>query len=201
MSSEAQVICLECGARMLAATAAHTGGICMACKKGIRKSIEASKIYYQQQLKSDPFRDHWKALVQRVYGAPDGCFCLSHHEQTYYLGCVFEGEVYHGGLGQFFDNSSGDFYRETLDALVELGAMRCHAILLAAKQTLFPQNDPPRDKAVRMAAMPEYPDEPDAPRPLWDLELDRLDDEFYTDPDKLGERLRRYALDHKLVKI
>jgi hypothetical protein len=173
----------------------------MACKQGIRKNIEASKVYRQQQRQPDPFRDHWKALVQRVYGVPDGFYRLSHHEQTYFLGCVLEGEVYNGGIGQFFDNSSGDFYRETLDALVELGAMRCHAILLAAKQALFSQSDPPRGKAERMAAVPEHPDEPDAPRPAWDLELDRLDDEFYTDPDKLGERLRRYALDHELVKI
>ena len=184
---------------MLATTATRTGGLCMACKQGIRKGIEASKVYYQQQRQPDPFRDYWKTLVQRVYGAPDGFYRLSHHEQTYYLGCMLAGEVYNGGIGQFFDNSSGDFYRETLDALVELGAMRCHAILLAGKQVLFPQSDPPRDKAERMAAMPEYPHEPDGPRPAWDLELDHLDDEFYADPDKLGERLRTYALDHKVV--
>jgi hypothetical protein len=201
MPSEAQVTCLECGATMLATTAARTGGLCMACKQGIRKNIEASKIHCQQQRQPDPFRDHWRALIQRVYSAPDGFYLLSHHEQTYYLGCVLEGEVYNGGIGQFFDNSSGDFYRETLDALVELGAMRCHAILLAARQALFPQADPRRDQAERKAVMPEYPDAPGAPRPAWDLELDRLDDEFYTDPDKLGERLRRYAIDHELVKV
>lgn len=173
----------------------------MACKQGIRKNIEASKIYYQEQRKPDPFRDHWKALVEKVYGAPDGFYRLSHPEQTYYLVCVLQGEVYNGGLGQFFDNSSGDLYQETLDALVELGAMRCHAILLAAKRALFPQNDPPRDRAERIAAEPAYPEGPDAPRPAWRLVLERLDDEFYTDPDKLDERLRRYALDHELVKI
>ena len=140
-------------------------------------------------------------MVQRINGAPDGFYRLSRHEQTYFLGCILQGEVYNGGIGQFFDNSSGDFYREMLDALVELGAMRCHAILLAAKRRLFPQSEPPRDRAERMAAMPEYPDEPDAPRPAWDLELGRLDDEFYQDPDKLGELLHKYALDHELVKI
>lgn len=201
MSSEAQVACSKCGATMLAATAARTGGLCMACKQGIRNSIEASKVYYQQQSRPDPFRDYRKALVERACCAPDGFYRLSHHEQTYYLGSILEGEVYNGGIGQFFDNSSGDFYRETLDALVELGAVRCHAILLAAKQVLFAQDDPPRDRAERMAAMPEGPDEPNAPRPAWDLELERLDDEFYTDPDKLGERLRRYALYHALVKL
>ncbi len=186
---------------MLATTAVQTGGLCMACKQGIRKSIEASKVYYQQQRQPDPFRDHWKMLVQRVYGAPDGFYRLSPHEQTYYLCCRLEGEVYNGGLGQFFDNSSGEFYQETLDALAELGAARCREILIAAKQLLFPQGDPPRDKAERLAAMPGFTAEPDVPQPAWDLELRRLDGEFFTEPDKLSERLRKYALDHELVKI
>ena len=173
----------------------------MACKQGIRKSLEASKIYHQEQRQPDPFRDYWTALVHRVHDAPDGFYRLSHHEQTYFLVCILQGEVYNSGVGQFFDNSSGDFYRETLDALVELGAMSCHALLLAARRVLFSHDDPPRDQAERMAAMPEYPDEPDAPRPAWDLELERISREFWADPDKLDERLRRYALDHDLVKI
>ena len=49
--------------------------------------------------------------------------------------------------------------------------------------------------------MPQNPDESDAPRPDWDLELERISDEFYADPDQLPERLRRYALDHQLVRI
>jgi len=173
----------------------------MACKKGIRKNIEASKVYHKQQRQPDPFRDHWVALVDRVHDAPDGLYRLSRHERTYFLVNVLQGEVYNGGIGQFFDNSSGDFYRETLDGLKELGAMQCHALLLTARQVLFQDHDPPRDRAARLAAMPEYPDSPDAPRPAWDLELERINDEFYADPDKLAERLRRFALDHQLVKI
>jgi hypothetical protein len=37
-------------------------------------------------------------------------------------------------------------------------------------------------------------------RPAWDLELERISDEFYTDPDGLPERLRGYALQHQLVR-
>jgi len=173
----------------------------MACKQGIRQNIEASKVHHRQQRQPDPFRDHWTALVHRVYDVPDGFYRLSNREQTYYLVCVLQGEVLNGGIGQFFDNSSGDFYRETLDALEELGAMRCRALLVEARLLLFPHGDPPRDQTARYAVMPEYPDAPDAPRPAWDLELERISDEFYTDPDQLEERLRRYALDHQLVRI
>src|SRR5215510_3585447 len=134
MSSAPQATCSACGATMLATTAARTGGLCMACKQGIRKSIEASKVYYQQQRQPDPFRDHWTALVHRVHNAPDGFYRLSEHEQTYYLVCMLQGEVYNGGVVQFFDNSSGDFYGETLDALMELGAVRCQALFLASRQ-------------------------------------------------------------------
>src|SRR5262245_35653389 len=130
----AEVTCSACGATMLATTAARTGGLCMACKGGIRQNIETAKVYYQQQRQPEPFRDYWIALVQRVHDTPDGFYRLSRPEQTYYLVCVLQGEVFNGGIGQFFDNSSGDFYRETLEALQELGATRCHALLVAAKQ-------------------------------------------------------------------
>ena len=201
MPSAAQATCSKCGATMLTTTASRTGGLCMACKLGIREHIDAAKVYYQQQRQPDPFRDFWTSLVHRVHGAPDGFYRLSHPEQTYYLGTVLQGEVFNGGIGLFFDNSSGDFYRETLAALQELGATRCHELLVAAKQVLFPHRDPPRDQAARYDMMPQYPDAADAPRPDWDLELERISDEFYSDPDQLFDRLRRYALDHQLVRI
>jgi len=186
---------------MLAATAARTGGLCMACKHGIRRDIEAAKFYYQQQRQPDPFRDLWTALVRRVHGAPDGFYRLSHQERTYYLVSLLQGEVFNGGIGQFFDNSSADYYRETLDALLELGAMRSHTLLLAAQQVLFPNGDPPREQRTRCAIMPEHPESPDEPRPAWDLELERISREFCSDPDRLNDRLRSYALSHALVRI
>jgi len=201
MSSAAQATCSKCGATMLAATAARTGGLCMACKQGIRQHIEAARGAYQQRRKPDAFRNYWTSLVECVYSAPDGVYRLSQQERTYFLVSVFRGEVDNGGIGQFFDNSSGDYYRETLESLAELKAMRCHALLVSAKQLLFPNIDPPRDVSERSGVMPEYPDEPDAPRPSWDLELERITRDLYTDPDKLGERLDRYALEHGLVQI
>ena len=173
---------------MLAATAARTGGLCMACKQGIRKNIEASKIYYQQQRKPDPFRDFWRALVNRVHDTPDGFYRLSPPEQTYFSVCLLEGEVYNGGMHQFFYNSSGDYYAEALRGLQELGAMRCHALLVAACREFFPGDEPPRETTARRDILPE---------PSHDL--DDIDREFWADPDKLGDRLRRYAIDHQLV--
>jgi hypothetical protein len=44
-----RIPCKECGAEILPTTAQATGGVCMACKNGIRKNIEKSKEYYRQE--------------------------------------------------------------------------------------------------------------------------------------------------------
>ena len=189
MSSQAQMICSECGATMHATTAARTGGLCMACKQGIWKSIEASKIYYRKQRQPDPFRDYRFALVDRVHDTTDGFYRLSPYEQTYYSVSILESEVYNGGMHQFFWNSSGDYYAEALRGLEELGAIRSHELLVAACLKLFPSGDPPRDTAARRAILAEeWPD------------MNEIENDFSSDPDKLEDRLREYAVDHDLVR-
>jgi hypothetical protein len=44
-----QATCSKCGVTMLATTDARTGGLCMACKQGIREHIEAAKVRYQEE--------------------------------------------------------------------------------------------------------------------------------------------------------
>lgn len=189
MSSTAEATCPECGATMLAVTAARTGGLCMACKQGIRKHIESAKAYYQQQKLPDPFRDYWEDLVHRVHAAPDGFFRLSPPEQTYFSVCLLDGEVYNGGIIQFFLNSSGDYYAETLRGLEDLGAMRSHSLLITACREAFGADEPPRDTAARRETL----------QGSW-RDLDAIDREFWSDPDKLGDRLREYAIRENLVR-
>ena len=161
----------------------------MACKQGIRKHLDSAKVHHHRQRQPDPFRDYWKDLVRRVYAAPDGFYRLSPQEQTYFSVCLLDGEVYNGGMHQFFYNSSGDYYAESLRGLEELGALRCRALLLAACNAFFPAGEPPRDTAARREILPEPSDD-----------LDELEREFWSDPDKLGDRLRDYALRHHLVR-
>jgi hypothetical protein len=161
----------------------------MACKQGIRKQIESSKVYYEQQKQPDPFRDYWKDLVRRVHATPDGFYRLSQQEQAYFSVCLLDGEVYNGGMHQFFFNSSGDYYCEALRGLEEMGAMRCHTLLLKAGDELFPVGKPPRDTSARREILP---------KPSHDL--DEIDREFWSDPDKLRERLRDYAFRHHLIQ-
>lgn len=168
----------------------------MACKNGIRKSIEASKKYYEEQRKPDPFRDYWKELVLRVHKTSEGFGGLSHQEKIYFAVCILDGEVYNGGFHQFFFNHSGEYYQEAFSGLAELGAFYSRELLMSARLALFPDGNFPRDTETRRAQLRTSTDES-----ATDRVLDDLDKKYYDDPDNLGERLRKYALDNHLVKI
>jgi len=194
--SEAKSICSGCGAEILAATAARTNGLCMACKQGIRKDLESSKRYYEEQRKPDSFRDYWKDLVRRINYAADGFDCLSPNEKTYYAVSILDGEVYNGGIHQFFFNHSGEHYQEALNGLAELGAFHSREVLIAAKLLLFPDCEMPRNTQLRREILNSCPNESST-----DRLLNELDNKYYENHDKLGERLRKYALEHGLVKV
>ena len=194
-----RVACRECGASILTATADRTGGLCMACKQGIRKNIEDSKRYYQEQRKYDPYRELWKSLVHRVYSTESGYRGLNHAERLYWSVGVLDGEVYNGGFDQFFSNSSGELYQDVIDGLLELKAPASLKLLLRAKEILFPDGEPPRDQEERWRAMRQYPEKVGAARPEWSVEVDELDKAWYEDPDQLGDKLRAFAEGHGLV--
>ena len=193
-----RVPCRECGAEILPTTAKATGGICMACKQGIRQDIESSKKYYEAQRQYDPFKELWKSLVHRIYKTKEGLHGLSPAERTYYCVLVLEGEVYNGGMHQYFSNSSGDDYKATIDGLLELKAFKALLLLTEAKNLLF-EGDVPEDPAARNEAIKDYEDS-GSPPPAWVQELERIDQGFWDDPDGLGERLEAFAREHGLVQ-
>ena len=81
-----KVPCKECNALILPATAKRTGGICMACKNGIRENLERSKEHYKRERELDktcPFRAFWRDLVSRVYNDEQGFDTLNESEKTY----------------------------------------------------------------------------------------------------------------------
>src|ERR1044071_1964337 len=99
-----KVPCTKCGALILCATAERTGGVCMPCKHGNRENLERAKEYYKKQREYDPVRELWKSLVHRVHKTNAGFAGMSEVEKTYFTVCVLEGEVYNGGMHQFFSN-------------------------------------------------------------------------------------------------
>ncbi len=63
-----------------------------------------------------------------------------------------EDEVNNGGFHQFFNNSSGDSTRETIDALEEIGA-KVFSDILRRAASRFPGRMPPKDPGERLAAL------------------------------------------------
>lgn len=59
-----------------------------------------------------------------------------------------EAEVNNGGFDQFFFNSAGDATRETIDALIVIGA-HVTAALVARAAAKFPGSLPPVDRNTR----------------------------------------------------
>jgi hypothetical protein len=184
--------CSKCGALILPATFQATGGVCMACKQGIRENIESSKAYYKQQREYDPIRELWSSLVKRVYKTTEGFAGLTAAEQLYYCVNVLEGELYNGGFHQFFTNSSGMYYEQVMDGLLELRAFDSLALLSEAKELLFGDRKIPQDQSRRYEAVLEYP-ETDAEHTPWCIRLEELNSLYWEDPDELGDRLSAYA--------
>lgn len=178
---------------ILLSTAGKNGGRCMPCKNGTRESMEQSKEIWRKEKEYDPHRALWHSLVDRAYKTTPYYQDFSPDERKYFFIGVLDGEVYNGGLHQFFGNSSGDFYRETLGYLQEIGALKTLELLEQGKQILFGDADVPADQDERNEVMQQFPDDDDAPEPQWSIDLDVVDEAYYENPDDLGEWMERFA--------
>lgn len=77
-----------------------------------------------------------------------------------------------------------------IDGLMELEAEASTALLLRAKEAAFGDGPVPADQRARWDAM--------ADTGASDAELNRLDQLFCEDPDRLGERCAKFAKAHEL---
>lgn len=189
-----KVPCTKCEALVLPSTAERTGGVCMACKNGIRESMEESKEYYKREReleKTCPFRLFWSDLVDRVYDEKKGFKTLSDEEKFYYSVNCLSGEVYNGGFDQYFSNSSGENYIYAELGLVQLGATNSLGLLRKAKKLVFGSSSVPKEQHLRQVATSNG---------KVSSALDDLDTEFYKDTDQLSEKLESYAKSKGLVK-
>ncbi len=187
-----KIPCTKCGAMILPATAARTGGLCMPCKSGIRESIEASKRYYEEQKKYNPWRELWHSLVMRVHKTDAGFGGLSADEKIYFAVSILDGEVHNGGFDQFFSNSSGDLFPEVASGLEILGAHRALDLLFRATQIVFRDAQPPIDQKERWTVMSFSESEARTNA------LDELDRAFWEEA-KLSQRLVRFAEEKGLI--
>lgn len=190
-----KVPCRMCGVSILKRTADRNDGLCVPCKKGYRDNIEKSREYYRNERELDrncPFRAYWRDLVRRVHMENGGLGCLSDDEKTYFAVNVLNGEVFNGGFVQFFDNSSGAYYRHAELGLMQLKASDRLALLRAAKNEIFGSDPVPADQAQRF----EYTN-----RLADDARLNTIDSKYYALNDGLAGKLDEYAVARGLVEI
>ncbi len=189
-----KVACTECGALILPTTAAKNGGMCMPCKTGNRKNIENAKLYYAREKELDktcPFRAMWRELVDKVHNQEAGFKGLTEEEKIYFSVGVLNSEAYNGGLIQFFENTSGEYYRYAELGLIRLGANNSLSLLRATKKELFGDGEVPKDQEKRWTLLRNQNSE--------DV-LDKLDTEYYKDLDDLDTKMEIFAKDNGLVE-
>jgi hypothetical protein len=126
---------------------------------------------------------------------------FSEPERRYFAATLLKGEVYNGGFDQFFSNSSGDYYCTAVDALEEIGALASLNLVREASNLIFGKRGPPVDRAERWQIMGGKTGR------LAELlkryrrasRLERLDKQFWEDPDQLEDRLIAYAEQQGLI--
>jgi hypothetical protein len=175
----------------------------MPCVRGNQLSIEQRNAQRQQQREEErahresPGHRYWTALVHRVYNATGGFDALPHGDRLYYLINVLQGEVHNGGFEQFFSNSSGDRYAQTVAALTEVSDHACLRLLQAAKLALFSDDEVPTDQAARFDRMPAAAEDHPAHQATWQT-LEALDAQFYADSSSLDAALDKIVTHYKL---
>lgn len=105
-------------------------------------------------------------------------------EQLVYCIWWLEGEVNNGGFHQFFLNSAGDLYLETVRALEDIGATKTSALLQAAAREAF-GTSVPSDRDERIDALIECGEQ------LIDS-LYKLDCQFYKYEDRIEDLVNEY---------
>lgn len=198
-----KVPCKKCNTLILPTTAEMNDGVCMPCKQGIRQSIERSKEYYNKQKEYDPFRELWLSLVDRVHSTDNeekGIETLTEDEKIYFAVGILDGEVYNGGMHQFFSNSSGALYQQVINGLSLLKANNSLWLVRKAAKILFGDINPPKDRMQRWESMKQYPDDDSAPTPDWSIELEKIDEKYWEDPDGINELLVNFAESRGLIE-
>lgn len=194
-----QVLCPQCGNSFLAKTAATTGGMCVPCASGTRGTLGSVKKRYEEFLERTKIqRAIWSEIVDRVHAVGGGLDSLTPAERTYYLLSGLDGEVWRGGIHTFFNNSSGNHYRETLEALTEVQCPVWIDYLTRAAAILFPNAVPPSNWDERRKIMPWRPKGDDT-KPEWEQGLDELEADCKPRLEDLSQIVGNYALAHHII--
>jgi hypothetical protein len=192
---ETKVACLTCQKLILPDTAIKNQGLCVPCAKGYRKQIEAAQKIYEEEEKYRASEEYayWLNLSQQVSDLAD-LKKLSFENQVYFVVKILIAEVFNGGFDQYFHNSSGDYYAETIQALKVLQGFESLKLLESAKALLFGTLDVPTEQRLRFDILKNVTE-------TNNMKLDELDHSFWEFPDHLEQKLRQFVKMNDLFKV
>ena len=101
------------------------------------------------------------------------------------------GQVENGGVSQFVDNSTGDYFDETLIALKDIGIDEYVDILETVKQT-FPNNKVPKDIIIRRNVIDNMAKTQEEDMKMVEL-YEKLDSLYYANDKKFKTKLIEYT--------
>lgn len=183
----ARVPCRECGAEILPTTAEATGGLCMPCKQGRRKQLEAAKLARQEEQRYDPFQAYWSQLVDRVHQRHE---VLSGPEELFYRWSCIYGETMVDGIEAYFDCRYDQFDAD-MQSLRVAGFPEIAADFEQARRVLF--GDAPLEARFVEAVVLELLDEPDQLKPVL-TEIDTIYRRLIPRLERLAEYKYAYGL-------
>lgn len=188
--SDEQTTCAKCGVVILVLTAQETGGVCMVCKRGRREEFEQNRRQMrafeaeQAAFRVGPVWQFWLSLTR---SSPEQ---MTQNERRYFaVGCL-RGDVFNGGLHQYFWNHASEEFDYAVQGLIAMDAERHLRLLVAAKTMLFGEGDIPDDATVERR-LREVMDDAAA-----DAELFELDRQFWAEPDELWTAMMQFGAHH-----
>ena len=198
-----RLLCVRCGDSIHPDTASRNAGLCIPCTRGNQLTTEQRNENHRKQREEErarlesPQYKYWSSLISRVYGDDGGFGSLQHGDRLYYLINVLTGEVHNGGFDQFFSNSSGDHYAETVEALSEVGDQSTLRLLREAKSALFTQDEVPANRIARFELMATSSKEHPRYESAWKA-LEELDTRFYASASNVDAALDRVVKTYSL---
>lgn len=189
--------CTMCGAMILKDTFERNTGLCMPCKNGTRAAHEHSKQQYERDRLYRQSEEHhyWVQLVEKVN--QQRWSVLSRQDQHYFVISILIGEVLNGGFEQYFFNSSGDYYTQTKQVLIQYGEEDIFKLLLRAKQLIFAGQAVPAYCEQRRQLLQNIEAKQEQ---QYDAELRLLEDQFFEKSDKLVALLSKLAVEYHLYR-
>jgi Domain of unknown function (DUF4375) len=144
--------------------------------------------------------DLLSTLIQKYYPDYDyeSFLNLDSVARTFVLIVNLDGQVQNGGLIQFIDNSTGEYFHETIEAAKNIKNDKLVAILTKIT-TQYPVHQIPKDWDERRAlwdSMCEHNENDET----WDKFWDDLDHEYYDNANAMNKDLIEYLKANAKIK-